>query len=203
MASRALSFDLTVRNVHAAIDTEAQHVAITGPSAGGKTTLLCAIAGVLVEARGRIDVGGVTWLSSDVSLAPEARRVGWVPQETLLVPHLGVAGNLALGARVTVDHARVDALCRIGDLRARSIARLSGGEQKRVALARALSSDPVLLLLDETFAAMDPELGSALRAELRRYCNERAVRTITVTHTVYPGFFDEVYALSDGHLQRL
>jgi molybdate transport system ATP-binding protein len=205
VASRPLNIDVTTRDVRFALETDARHVAITGASGGGKTTFVCALAGVIVDARGRIVVGDQTWLDARTCLAPERRRVGWVPQETLLVPHLGVRGNLRLGLRAGVDLERVHAVCGTGALADRSIARLSGGEQKRVALARALCSDPRLLLLDETFSALDGAASARLRTELRRYCDERAVITLTVTHhpAQIAGFCDEVYVLRDGHLQRL
>lgn len=203
MASRALSCDLYVDAVglHAVIESDAAFVVLTGPSGAGKTTLLMAIAGVLVEARGRLSVCGVDWST----LSARERRVGWVPQEALLVPHLGVAGNLALGARPTVDRERVLRLCRVEPLLSRSITRLSGGEQRRVALARALLSDPVLLLLDETFAALDEALASVMITELRAYCSERSLQTITVSHQLelVAALAEERYRVADGHLHKL
>ncbi len=203
MASRTLSCDLRVDAVglHAVLESDAAHVVLTGPSGAGKTTLLMAIAGVLVQARGSLCVGGVDWSS----MPARARRVGWVPQEALLVPHLGVAGNLQLGARANVDRERVLRLCRVEPLLSRSIARLSGGEQRRVALARALLSDPVLLLLDETFAALDEALAATLITELRAYCAERSLLTITVSHQLelVAALGEERYRVADGHLHKL
>ena len=89
-------------------------------------------------------------------------------------------GNRSQLGTPAVDARRVVALCGVEALVGRSIARLSGGEQKRVALARALLSDPKLLLLDETFAAFDASLAATLATALRRYCDERGVLTITV-----------------------
>lgn len=141
-------------------------VALIGPSGAGKSTLLGAIAGFEVPAAGRI-----LWQGRDLApLTPGARPVSLLFQDSNLFPHLTAAQNVGLGLRPSLrlspqERAQVDgALARTG-LAAfgdRKPAQLSGGQQSRVALARALLRARPLLLLDEPFAA----LGPALRAEM-------------------------------------
>jgi molybdate transport system ATP-binding protein len=126
-----------------------------GPSGVGKTSVLNMVAGLLRPDRGHVRVGGETLFGKAVDLAPERRRAGYVFQEPRLFPHLRVAGNLRYGAaKGTVVEAVVDML-DIAHLLDRWPRSLSGGEAKRVAIGRALLSDPAYLLLDEPTASLD------------------------------------------------
>jgi molybdate transport system ATP-binding protein len=157
--------------------------AVMGPSGAGKTSLLEAIAGVRAGVSGRIAAGGVVFQDGARGLPPERRRVGYVPQDAGLFPHLTAGENVRFGARG--PSARVDAAVEvlgIGPLLARAPASLSGGERQRVALARALASDPVLLLLDEPLAGLDPSLRERILPYLLRVRAEWDVPMLYVTH---------------------
>lgn len=159
--------------------------AVMGPSGAGKTTLLEALAGLRPAARGFIAVAGETFLDSraGVRLPPERRRIGYVPQEAGLFPHLSARDNVRFGARG--DLPRVQAAVQtleIGELLDRYPASLSGGEKQRVALARALAAQPRLLLLDEPLAALDLSLRERILPYLLRVRDEWGVPILYVTH---------------------
>src|SRR4051794_33514551 len=170
---------------------DARVTAIFGPSGSGKTTLLDAIAGLRKMAAGEIEINGRTLFSSerDINLSPQARNVGYLPQETSLFPHLSVKQNVLFGARrnkdsddgsaITVDH--VCDVLEIGPLLHRPVTKLSGGETQRVALARAILSNPQLLLLDEPLAAVDIGLKEKILPYLARVRDEFTVPIIYVT----------------------
>jgi molybdate transport system ATP-binding protein len=161
--------------------------AVMGPSGAGKTSLLEVIAGLRPRAKGRVHVGGETLLDSGRGLAlpPERRRVGYVPQDAGLFPHLTALGNVRYGARA--DRAAVDAAIDTLELRPlldRMPASLSGGERQRVALARALATRPRVLLLDEPLAALDAGLKERVLPWLERVRHEWDVPCLYVTHAV-------------------
>jgi molybdate transport system ATP-binding protein len=161
--------------------------ALMGPSGSGKTSLLEAIAGLRRKARGRVTLGGDVLLDSSrgVHLPPEARHVGYVPQDAGLFPHLTAGGNVRFGARgdETPVHTAVDTL-EIRPLLDRYPASLSGGEKQRVALARALATRPRLLLLDEPLASLDVALRERILPYLLRIRDELRVPSLYVTHNV-------------------
>ncbi len=185
------SIDLTLRQGRFGLTVAArlgETVAVVGPSGAGKTSLLEAIAG-LRRAEGRIAVGGEVLQDSaaGVFLPPERRRLGYVPQDGALFPHLSVLRNLTFGrpsARPSMD-ADLDALVALldlGTLLARYPRHLSGGERRRVALGRALLAHPRLLLLDEPTAGLDPVRARKALAGIRRVHKELGVPLLVVTH---------------------
>ncbi len=150
LRARAGGFQL-----EAAFSLEGPVVALFGPSGSGKTTLVECLAGVRA-AEGTLRVGGRTWLAPGRPAIPAAgRRVGWVPQEEALFPHRTVRGNLRFGARGEAVEPGILETLGIAGLLDRRPGTLSGGERKRVALARALSTRPFLLLLDEPLSGVD------------------------------------------------
>ena len=153
---------------------------VLGAAGSGKTTLLEAVAGIRGTAAGAVRIRG----TEVTALSPEARGVGMVYQQSLLFPHLGVAANIAYGARS--DAAVNDAVARTGTsaLLGRGVTTLSGGEQQLVALARAIASEPHVLLLDEPFAALDPPRRAAMRRMTRALQRERGITVLHVTHDV-------------------
>ncbi len=169
--------------------------AVLGPSGAGKTTLLESIAG-LRPAHGRVVVGGEVLQDSAARrrLPPERRRVGYVPQDGALFPHLSVRANLLFGQRradgdglaVAADLAEVVEALDLAPLLDRHPRHLSGGERRRVALGRALLSRPQLLLLDEPTTGLDPERARRALGQIReRVGSVRAgwdVPLLVVTH---------------------
>lgn len=126
-----------------------------GPSGAGKTSVLHMVAGLLRPDRGHIRVGGVELFGDGIDVPSERRRAGYVFQEARLFPHLKVAGNLRYGAGRNAAIEEVVQLLDIAHLLDRWPRTLSGGEAKRVAIGRALLSDPAFLLLDEPTASLD------------------------------------------------
>lgn len=172
----------------------ARVTAIFGPSGAGKTSLLDAIAGLRALKSGRITFDDV--VLSD--LPARARRIGYVPQETALFPHLSVASNIRYGGRHNEEH--VVAVLEIEHLLDRSVTSLSGGEQKRVALARALVSAPRLLLLDEPLSGLDWPLRDRVMQFLQRVRDDFNVPMLYVTHDEgeLASIADEVVRLERG-----
>jgi molybdate transport system ATP-binding protein len=178
-----------VLDVDAAFD--ARVTCIFGPSGAGKTTLLDATAGLREIAAGEIVIDGKILFSStrNVNLSPQARSIGYVPQEAALFPHLPVRKNILYGAGRGEAGAssgpgleHVVELLEIGRLLDRPVKSLSGGESQRVALARALLSRPQLLLLDEPLASLDIGLKERIIPYLRRVRDEFGIPMIYVTH---------------------
>jgi iron(III) transport system ATP-binding protein len=160
--------------------------AILGPSGCGKTTLLRVIAGFE-----RLDAGQVRLGDRQVAgdgapfVPPERRRIGLVPQEAALFPHLDVAGNVGFGIARRGRSSRVDELLELVGLPGYGRRRpyeLSGGEQARVALARALAPAPEVVLLDEPFAALDAALRAEIREDVRVVLGATGATGVLVTH---------------------
>ena len=167
-------------------------VAVVGPNGSGKTTLLRVLAGLHPATAGRVHCAGRLWedTGGKVRLSAQERRVGMVLQEVLLFPHLTAVDNVAFGprsrgaGRVEARRAATGWLERLGvaEYAERRPRELSGGQAQRVAVARALATDPVLLLLDEPLAALDVGAAMALRLELARHLAEYDGVTLLVTH---------------------
>lgn len=163
--------------------SDAERIAIVGPSGAGKTTLLRILAGLVRPADGVIRFGGRCWLDGATHRPAWERGVGWVPQEGLLFPHRSVHANLRWAGRASDAEAkRVADWLEIGPLLDRRPRNLSGGERKRVALGRALLSKPRLLLLDEPFAALDLAMRDRIATALREHCAAAGLPLVLVSH---------------------
>jgi iron(III) transport system ATP-binding protein len=188
LAIAGLAVDRGGRRVLAGLDIEASPRGITavlGPSGCGKTTLLRAIAGFEKVGQGEIAIGGRRVAGPGIHLPPEERRLGMVFQEGAIFPHLSVAENVAYGLRAGPRHPRVAEMLELVGLAAlagRRPHQLSGGEQQRLALARALAPRPDFLLLDEPFASLDAELRRRLREELAAILAAAGAAALLVTH---------------------
>ena len=167
-------------------------VAVLGPSGSGKSTLLRAIAGLQ-----RLDAGSITLDGRSLAGVPPHRRgIGLMFQDDALFPHRDVAANVVFGLRMqglprsaaTARVAELLGLVGLGGREHRAIASLSGGERKRVALARALAPAPRVLLLDEPLGALDRPLHDRLVAELIGLFDEIGQTAIYVTHDVAEAF---------------
>jgi len=168
-----------------------ESIVIVGPSGSGKTTLLRLVAGLETPDDGELWLDGRQVSTPRQILVPAyERQLGFVFQDLALWPHMTIGQHLEFvvkGSRLDAAqrHARVrDALARarIEQMADRYPHQLSGGEQQRAALARALVTQPRLLLLDEPLSNLDPELRTVLRAELRRVREELGLTVLHVTH---------------------
>ena len=167
-----------------------ESVVILGPSGCGKTTLLRVVAGLTRPDSGEIRLDGRVVSAAGTFVPPHGRRLGFVFQDLALWPHLTVRKNLEFVMRAVgvpkserEDRARQTlSLVQIAQLSARYPHELSGGEQQRAALARALVGQARLLLLDEPLSSLDADLRQILRIELRQLQRSLGLTTIYVTH---------------------
>jgi iron(III) transport system ATP-binding protein len=169
--------------------------AILGPSGSGKTTLLRLLAGFDTPDRGTIRIGEQVIDGEGTHVHPEHRKIGYVPQEGGLFPHLTVAANVAFGLSRTARRQGVADLLEmvgLGEMARRYPHQLSGGQQQRVALARALAVKPEIVLLDEPFASLDAHQRSSVREDVGRILRESSATTLLVTHDQ-----DEALSLAD------
>nr|WP_216645480.1 ABC transporter ATP-binding protein [Isoptericola halotolerans] len=161
--------------------------AVLGPSGCGKTTLLRTVAGFERPDAGVVRLGDVEVVGPRTWLPPERRKVGVVPQEGTLFPHLDVAQNVGFGLPRRSPGRRerimqVLDVVGLADLAGRRPHELSGGQQQRVALARALAPEPEVVLLDEPFSALDAGLRVALREDVRAALQQVGATAVLVTH---------------------
>lgn len=194
-AALSLRLDVAVPcdgfDVVVAWETAERALGLFGASGAGKSSLLEALAGIRRGVRGRIEIGGRVWLdrARGIDLPPEARGVGYVPQQLALFPHLDVLAHLRFGERRAsrsgqrdLSPERVLELLELGPHAHRPVTALSGGERQRVALGRALCSGPELLLLDEPLASLDLALRRRILPYLLRVREEIGIPTVHVSH---------------------
>lgn len=183
---------------------------LLGPSGCGKTTILRAIAGFEPVTQGSIMLSGREVSTPERLVPAEERQVGMVFQEYALFPHLRIDANVAFGLRhLPRDqrHATVTDLLKLTGLTGlerRYPHELSGGQQQRAALARALAPRPVLLLLDEPFSNLDPDMASRMRQDLHDLLRRTKTTAILVTHDHDEAFAmaDRIAVLNQGRLEQ-
>jgi spermidine/putrescine transport system ATP-binding protein len=187
-----------------------EYVALLGPSGSGKTVLLRTIAGFETPDAGRIFVNG-----QDVTNVPAHERgIGFVFQNFALFPHLTVADNIAFGLRHRQNPVSADVVAQrvaeaiklvgLSGLEGRGIGQISGGQKQRVALARTLVTEPQLILLDEPLGALDANLRSRMRNELRTIRERLGVTFLHVTgsETEALAMGDRVVVLDHGRIAQ-
>jgi molybdate transport system ATP-binding protein len=187
-------------------------VALLGPNGSGKSTVLRALAGLLPLTGGRVSLGGDVLESpaDHVRITPEKRPIALMFQDYLLFPHLSAVENVAFGLRARgtgKNEARARAAAALGRLGLDQVAQarpgaMSGGQQQRVAMARALVTQPRLLLLDEPLAALDVTTKTAVRRHLRAELRRSDAANILVTHDMLDAvaLADRMIVLEDGRI---
>ncbi|MFQ5943343.1 MAG: ABC transporter ATP-binding protein [Anaerolineales bacterium] len=171
-----------------------------GASGSGKSLTLRALAGLVTPDKGIVRLNGHSLFDSEeqIDLPPQDRGVGYVPQHYALFPHQSISKNIAFGlhdVQRAEREARVSELLsrmRLEKLADRKPGEVSGGQQQRTALARALARRPDLLLMDEPFAAVEEDLRAHLREELLRIQRDFKIPVLLVTHSR-----TEAYALAE------
>ena len=170
-------------------------VCLLGPSGCGKTTLLRAIAGLHNIDNGTIEVDRRVISTVQTSIAPESRNIGMMFQDLALFPHLTIFENVAYGIRKN-NKAYIEQQSRhvldLVDIQSNHYQKypheLSGGQQQRVALARALAPKPSILLLDEPFSSLDPDLREQLATQVRDILKHEQMTAVLVTHDQHEAF---------------
>ncbi len=190
--------DLTIGN--------GEFLTLLGPSGCGKTTILRILSGFEQPDQGVLHIGG-----KDVSnVPPEKRQVNTVFQNYALFPHMTVFNNVAFGLKmqgmkpdaIKEKVQNVLQMVRLEHLKERKPANLSGGQQQRVALARAIVNEPLVLLLDEPFSALDYKLRCQMQLEIKRLQRKLGITFVFVTHDQEEAFAmsDRVVVMDNGHI---
>ena len=186
---------------------EGELLAVLGSSGVGKSTLIRLLAGFESVDGGEIYLDGNLIANKETETAAEKRGITFVPQSAALFPHLTVRENIGFGIEKN-NTERVDELLRLIQLEQladRMPENLSGGQQQRVSLARALAPRPKLILLDEPFSALDPELREQLRNDVRRVIKADGATALMVTHDQEEALSmaDRVAVMRDGVIAQI
>ena len=194
-----------------ALRSDARRLAVVGSSGSGKSLTLQMLAGLLKPDGGHIRVNGGTWFDERINLPAQKRRVGLLFQDYALFPHLTVAQNidfgLARGLSNPSKRPSEKARYWLKMLRLERVAghypqQISGGQKQRTALARALITEPELLLLDEPFSALDADLRTHTRNEVLQIQQASGIPMILITHDKAGAevLADEVWTMEAGRL---
>lgn len=200
------------------LSCEVRATALFGPSGSGKTTLLSTIGGIFTPDLGRVVIDGqiISDTRKKIWISPDKRSIGITPQHSLLFKHKTVRENLEFGTpkrrkwkrkspmtcKVKIDFEDVVDVLELGTLLHRYPANLSGGEQRRVAIGRAILSQPRLLILDEPLSALDQMLRRRILVYLKMVIDLWHIPTIIITHskTVACELADSVVILNNGRV---
>ncbi len=197
-----------------AVDTISQHIepgefiALVGASGSGKSTLLKMVNRLIEPTSGRIEIGGEDVTTREVHRL--RRSIGYVFQNIGLFPHMDIAHNIAIGSRIgsrpVLPAGEIAELLELVDLPADMASRmpdqLSGGQQQRVGVARALSTKPGLMLMDEPFGALDPITRENLADSYRALHDRLGLTTIMVTHDMAEALLiaDRIWVMANGSI---
>lgn len=204
---RNVRLPLSGFDLEADLEITAARTGIFGPSGAGKTSLLETIAGLRAASCDAIRFDGITFAALAQAFPVRLRRVGYVPQDDSLFPHLDVRRNLLYGRTsktrdpaFSIEH--VTEFLEIEPLLARDVRQLSRGERQRVTIGRALLSEPRLLLLDEPLTGLDRKLRETILEQLKKLPNEFDLPMLYVTHdrTEAVELCDEVLLLERGKI---
>ena len=194
-----------------ALRSDARRLAVVGPSGSGKSLTLQLLAGLLKPDGGHIRVNGGTWFDERINLPARKRRVGLLFQDYALFPHLTVAQNIDFGlARGLSNPSKRPSekarywleMLRLEQVAGHYPQQISGGQKQRTALARALITEPELLLLDEPFSALDADLRTHTRNEVLQIQQASGIPMILITHDKADAevLADEVWMMEAGRL---
>tara|TARA_A100001037_G_scaffold179056_1_gene160623 strand:- start:1775 stop:2845 length:1071 start_codon:yes stop_codon:yes gene_type:complete len=194
---------------------DSEILALVGPSGSGKTSLIRCITGLQNPNEATIKISEKIMFSSTKNIPIEKRDIGIVFQDFALFPHMTVENNIQYGMDVNnTKHKSLSQLSSLTDLmlmtgiyhlRDRYPDELSGGEQQRVALARSLAPRPKILLMDEPFSNLDPNLRIQLRMEVRRILKYLKISCLFVTHDQQEALYmgDRIIVLNEGEIQQI
>jgi len=190
------------------LELRSKATALIGPSGAGKTSLLECIAGLRTPMKGTIALHNRVVFDATTNVPPRARRIGYVPQDDALFPHMSVFENVAFGLQLAGIHREQrlatarEMLKKVGleGAEKRFIWQLSGGQRQRVGIARALAANPQLLLLDEPFGALDAFTREQMQTLLLRLWHETGKQVLLITHDIEEAVFmaTELVLLSPG-----
>jgi len=179
---------------------------LIGPSGCGKTTALRCIAGLENIDFGEIKISGKTVSSNSLNIQPKDRKIGFVFQDYAIVPHMTVKENILFGTN-KVKPGKIESICRmleIHDIIDRYPYEISGGQQQRLAIARALFHDPELVLMDEPFSNLDVNLRTKVSSEVREIIKKYGTTALIVTHSREEAFLlaDKVGVMNNGKIAQ-